>query len=193
MLPLRPGRSVYSLGPPITTSDLLETSPYDQIVVDGRELDIKALRQIIGQFQQSPSGPVRVFVINYADKLSELMQNTLLKIIEEPPPKGAIVLQVASVDSLLPTVRSRLAPLSLTAKRRGNRPVGGLNEIASLNRQQALDYLEQSIAAVDLASDRGLTEHRLLSQAVIRLKQNLNFKLVIDELLLNWGQEFGKE
>lgn len=193
MLSISTGQSVYVLGLPITPADLPEISTYDQIFVDARDVDIKTLRQTISQFQQSPTGEVRVLVVNFADKLSELMQNTLLKIIEEPPPKGAAILHVGSVDSLLPTVRSRVTPISLVTNRRGGQQVPDLSKLPTLDRQQALEYLEQIIVDVDLSSDEGLLRHNLLNQAALRLKQNLNVKLVTDWLLLNWAQEFGKE
>jgi hypothetical protein len=68
-----------------------------------------------------------------------------------------------------------------------------LSKLSSFDRQQAIEYLEKAIDSVDLSVDEGVVKHRLLSRAVMRLKQNLNFKLVIDGLILNWAEEFGKE
>jgi len=192
MISLKPGRSICVASLPLTASDLPEVNIYDQVFVDGQQTDIKNLRQTIYQFQQSPTGPLRVLVVNNADKLSELMQNTLLKVIEEPPARAVIILQVRSVDSLLPTVRSRVIHTAVKAPR----PTGlvlDISKLPSLNRQEAIDYLGQVIDSLDLSNPAGLGKHNLLSRALLRLKQNLNAKLVVDELLLNWTQEFGKE
>ncbi len=50
----------------------------------------------------------RVMVILVADQFSDVVQNTLLKAIEEPPPNTEFILILSSRSTLLPTVRSRL-------------------------------------------------------------------------------------
>jgi DNA polymerase-3 subunit delta' len=42
------------------------------------------------------------------DQFSEVVQNKLLKVIEEPPPKKSFILLFRSKASILPTIRSRL-------------------------------------------------------------------------------------
>jgi DNA polymerase-3 subunit delta' len=51
-------------------------------------------------------------IVLAADQFSVVVQNKLLKILEEPPPKTEFILVTTSKASLLPTVRSRL-PLEL--------------------------------------------------------------------------------
>jgi DNA polymerase-3 subunit delta' len=48
------------------------------------------------------------YIILVADVLSEVVQNKLLKAIEEPPDRTDFILIVASKSTLLPTIRSRL-------------------------------------------------------------------------------------
>ena len=49
----------------------------------------------------------KVFVLLEAQAMSEQAQNTLLKVLEEPPPAVLFLLTVPSASMLLPTVRSR--------------------------------------------------------------------------------------
>lgn len=50
----------------------------------------------------------KVYVLNGADQMSISAQNSLLKILEEPPRSATFILGVKSEQSLLPTVRSRV-------------------------------------------------------------------------------------
>lgn len=49
----------------------------------------------------------RVFIIPDAEKMQTPAQNALLKIFEEPPPYGVIILVTQNDNMLLPTIRSR--------------------------------------------------------------------------------------
>ena len=51
----------------------------------------------------------KVYLIAEADKMNESAQNALLKLLEEPPEHAALILCTASLERLLPTVRSRCA------------------------------------------------------------------------------------
>jgi DNA polymerase-3 subunit delta' len=53
----------------------------------------------------------RVFVLDDADTLSAVVQNALLKTLEEPTPASQFVLVTSRPDMLLPTVRSRCPQL----------------------------------------------------------------------------------
>ena len=50
----------------------------------------------------------RVIVVLIADVFSEVVQNKLLKAIEEPPPHTEFILMLPARATLLPTIRSRL-------------------------------------------------------------------------------------
>lgn len=51
--------------------------------------------------------PLRVFLLEGAETMSEQAQNALLKVFEEPPDRVLFLLTVTSAVKLLPTVRSR--------------------------------------------------------------------------------------
>jgi DNA polymerase-3 subunit delta' len=66
----------------------------------------------------SVAGGWRVFIIGDADRLvpqesSPVAANTLLKLLEEPPPRSLFVLTSAEPGLVLPTIRSRATPIRL--------------------------------------------------------------------------------
>lgn len=63
--------------------------------------------------QTSAHGKGRVAIIDEAHTLNRFGQNAILKIIEEPPSGGVIVMTATTVGALLPTIRSRCRLLAL--------------------------------------------------------------------------------
>lgn len=60
-------------------------------------------------------GERRVVIVREAERLTVEAQNALLKTLEEPPRGTTLVLQTSRVEALLPTVRSRVVRVPLTA------------------------------------------------------------------------------
>lgn len=71
--------------------------------------DVLELRRLA--FLSSNSGGHKFMVIDGADDMSEEAQNSLLKILEEPPQKTIFILITDSSQGLLPTVLSRTVPI----------------------------------------------------------------------------------
>ncbi|MFC1760985.1 ATP-binding protein [Planctomycetota bacterium] len=73
------------------------------------DLPIDVVREfLIAKVGHKPSlSPRRVFVVSEAEKLNIAGQNSLLKILEEPPPECSIILLCTRLEKLLPTIRSR--------------------------------------------------------------------------------------
>ena len=79
----------------------------DEIVVD----DVRAL---LNFFAHTPAeGGWRVAVVDAADELNSSAANSLLKILEEPPERGLLLLVAHRPGMVLPTVRSRCRPLRM--------------------------------------------------------------------------------
>jgi DNA polymerase-3 subunit delta' len=78
-------------------------------------------RKLSEFFSKSPaSAPHRVAIVDAADDLNINAANALLKTLEEPPPRGVLLMVSHSPGRLLSTIRSRcrrlaFAPLSLEA------------------------------------------------------------------------------
>lgn len=87
----------------------------DILVIEKNEGAIKVdtIRAIYDFVMLSPSEfDRRIVIIRDADNLSEIVQNALLKILEEPPTECMFYILAASPDSFLPTVLSRLAKIN---------------------------------------------------------------------------------
>ncbi|WBY63605.1 ATP-binding protein [Thermocaproicibacter melissae] len=85
----------------------------DIFTVDGdanpRAFPVDTIRQIRSDAYVRPNeAPRRVFVLLGAQNMSEISQNALLKILEEPPQNVLFILTAVSAAALLPTIRSRV-------------------------------------------------------------------------------------
>lgn len=83
-----------------------------------RQITIEQMRLLKQRAQFKPlHGTRRVFLIDHIDRANEQAENSLLKILEEPPEYLTLLLAAENAYDLLPTIRSRavsfhLAPLS---------------------------------------------------------------------------------
>jgi DNA polymerase-3 subunit delta' len=83
-----------------------------------RQITIEQMRLLKERAQFKPlHGTRRVFLIDHIDRANEQAENSLLKILEEPPEHLILLLAAENSYDLLPTIRSRaisfhLAPLS---------------------------------------------------------------------------------
>ncbi len=83
-------------------------------LVDGLSLGIKEVREIVVHASRRPSlGRWLVTLLEDADRMTDEAANAVLKTVEEPPPRGVLLLSAPSAEDLLPTIRSRcrLVPL----------------------------------------------------------------------------------
>ena len=89
----------------------------DIITVDdpsAKTIPVKLIRSVCADVFVRPNESRRkIYVFPYADKLTPVDQNTLLKILEEPPAYAVFLLLTPNPSLLLPTVRSRCAALHL--------------------------------------------------------------------------------
>jgi len=95
-------------------------------------------RKLAEFFSKSPaSAPHRVAIIDAADDLNVNAANAILKTLEEPPPRGVLLMVSHSPGRLLPTIRSRcrrlaFQPLGIEAT------TAFLNARADVNPEEAL-------------------------------------------------------
>lgn len=79
------------------------------------ELPVEEVRRLHGFFSRHASieGGQRIAIVDAADDMSRSAQNALLKILEEPPSRGLLLLISHAPGGLLPTTRSRCRLLTL--------------------------------------------------------------------------------
>ena len=84
---------------------------------DGKKtISVSIIRELKAETYVKPHmAKKRVFIIDKADTLSDISQNTLLKILEEPPESVAFILIAQTKASFLETIISRCVILTLTA------------------------------------------------------------------------------
>src|SRR3990167_5270332 len=71
---------------------LLLFDSIDSLVLDASESDAKSTRQFVAQAQLGAFGSKRLLLVTNAHSMSEIVQNTLLKLLEEPPSTAVILL-----------------------------------------------------------------------------------------------------
>lgn len=97
-------------------TDLLVIEPLYDAKKDeyATEISIEQSRTIAQSLSLTPAeGQWRVVIIDSADALNTKSANSILKILEEPPPQTAIMLIAHNAGSLLPTIKSRCRIVNL--------------------------------------------------------------------------------
>ncbi|MEK7202510.1 MAG: hypothetical protein AAB669_03220 [Patescibacteria group bacterium] len=197
---LIPGKSYLCGGDASGVTEILSSfEAIDTLVFDGAVGDAKSARQFVTSSGLGAFGAKRLLLISNADDMSDIVQNTLLKLLEEPPPSVVIVLQAEQPQRLLPTVLSRLHSLEGLARTSKvesshfNKSSSVMfNELTELPREQLVDLLASEmnhqqqqllLTPIQQVTDRVL----LLDRATKKLNANANLKLTIDWLLLHWS------
>jgi len=89
---------------------LPQNSPDQTIIIPEKDLlsieEAREVRKLI--FQKPIQSDYKIVAIPSAHKLSLVVQNCLLKILEEPPRHAIIILVGASTENILPTILSRV-------------------------------------------------------------------------------------
>ncbi|MCR4277512.1 MAG: hypothetical protein NUV80_07150 [Candidatus Berkelbacteria bacterium] len=194
---LRPGKSYLYSGNELELLPLFNSS--DILIFDGGDSDAKSVRQFVTQAQLGAFGEKRLLLVRNAHLMSVIVQNTLLKILEEPPSSVVIVLQTHQAQQLLPTVLSRLHPLGISSRELvisqshfGKSSSVLFAELTELPRDQLVELLtkEMNYQQQELfisPDSQSSTRVFLLDKAIKKLNANANLKLTIDWLLLRWS------
>jgi DNA polymerase-3 subunit delta' len=96
--------------------DLLVLQRDDPDAKARRSIPVDEARALPEFFAKSPGrAAYRVAIIDSADDLNANAANAVLKTLEEPPPRGVLLLVSHRPGSLLPTIRSRCRRLTLGA------------------------------------------------------------------------------
>ena len=117
-----PSRGPLGSAPGDPTSQLIAAQSHPDLMVLERvtegtkarkTISVDQARELPGFFSKSPSrSQWRVAIVDSADDLNINAANALLKILEEPPQRGVLLLVAHSPGRLLPTIRSRCRRLS---------------------------------------------------------------------------------
>ncbi len=79
-----------------------------------RSFHVDVVRDVVSDIYMSPNeAPYKIYILCNAHLMNESAQNALLKMLEEPPAYGVIILTATSKSALLETVLSRCTAFSL--------------------------------------------------------------------------------
>jgi len=73
-------------------------------------IPINQIRSVSWWARLAPSGKRKTLVIENAENMRDEARNSLLKLLEEPPPAVSIVLTAKRREAIMPTILSRLRP-----------------------------------------------------------------------------------
>ncbi|WP_337185326.1 DNA polymerase III subunit delta' [Phenylobacterium sp.] len=123
--PPSPGHGVLGADPGHPVSRQVAARSHPDLLVLEREgpdgkprrvIPVDDARRLAEFFSKSPaSAPHRVAIVDAADDLNVNAANAILKTLEEPPPRGVLLMTSHAPGRLLPTIRSRCRRLAFAA------------------------------------------------------------------------------
>lgn len=103
----------------VTPAKLMATTGFKHIEPDEKRTisieSIRNLQQFVRLRTTGKQSVRRVLLIENAERMTTEAQNAFLKLLEEPPADTVILLTAAHIHGLLPTIRSRVQTLQITA------------------------------------------------------------------------------
>ncbi len=118
------------------------------VAPEGLSIKIDQIREIKRETGYRPrrAGGYRVVIVRDAERMTPEAQNSLLRLLEEPPPNTVFLLTTTNPSGLLPTVRSRCQFVRVRAE--GSRATPESREFVRLVRRAAglspLDVLREA-------------------------------------------------
>lgn len=103
------------------------------------QISIQQIRLLKERAPFAPShGSRKIFLVDHMERANVQAANSLLKILEEPPPHLIVILTAANPYDLLPTIRSRAVPFFFT-------PLSD-EEMLAFAKARRLDHIERRVA-----------------------------------------------
>lgn len=168
---------------------------------DAQKLGVKEAKEVLEHLSLKPySANFRGVVLISAQNLTSDAQNALLKILEEPPPKGVIILSATSENKLLGTVLSRCQVIQLNGGQsifvnQFESEIERLFGLSLEERFKLIEELEQreeflkcliNFTSKRLKEDLSLTHFaKVLLEAEKYANQNGNIRAILEYLMLN--------
>lgn len=82
---------------------------------DGNSIKVDTIKNLIKEVYEKPYNSKRkIFIINEAEKMTDVAQNSILKTLEEPSLYSLFILTASNLEGLLPTIISRCEKIRFT-------------------------------------------------------------------------------
>lgn len=202
-----------------------ENNPDFFLIEEKTSIKIDQIRELKGKISLKPfSAKTVVVVISEADKMTLPAQNSLLKILEEPPASSRIILTAPGPKTLLPTIVSRCQIIHLSDETKIGQEILNsqflivnsllsaspgqkilLAEKYSQNQEQALEFCQNQLLflreilhqktynpksirqQINLKTTQIARIMHSLQKSLILLKNNVNPRLLIENLLISYS------
>lgn len=180
----------------------------DCIALSVPSFGIDDAQEMRGWAFNKPAGGGKKFFVLGADTITPEAQNAFLKVFEEPPPDTHFFLLLKTADFLLPTLRSRVEVLQMSAAKKDATPEEAKSFLASsiekrlayaekvskaladekMTRGEAATFVSSLLSAARgnaafPRASRDALEYLLRAEAYAH-DQSASFKLILDHLAL---------
>jgi hypothetical protein len=178
---------------PVSQWQMLNASPEEVLNV----AEVRAFHQTLAY----QAGRPQVFVLLHVDRASDVAQQALLKVLEEPPANTSIFLTAMAPARVPVTIRSRCWEITITSPSDSVAPTDSASDQPTLttvqewwqtlhtlkDRDTALTWLRQQIhhAHTLLATQPQTTQLTALTTAYTALERNANVALTLEHLALS--------
>jgi DNA polymerase-3 subunit delta' len=134
-------------------------------------IGIDAVREIRNFLWQKPNAsPRRTLVIDDAEMLTAEAQNALLKITEEPPVSSLLILVTSDIESILPTITSRLPRMFFGTV--AEKEIAGWLAASGTEKKKVGETAKKAIGKPGLAwrllHDENFTEQLALAEKLLK-------------------------
>ena len=158
-----------------------------------KSIGIEEVRTISGFLKIKPLGQRKIVVIKEANLLTTEAQNSLLKILEEPPTYAQIFLESNTIENLLPTILSRCQKIKIGDTEIKNKPLemnfleltigeryDYCETLSKMEKEEVISYLTEVLKTFKNSEKKENLENlNLLISTIENLsKFNLNTRLL---------------
>jgi len=168
-----------------------------------KSIGIEEVRPISGFLKIKPLGQRKIVVIKEANLLTTEAQNSLLKILEEPPIYAQIFLESNTIENLLPTILSRCQKIKIGDTEIKNKPLeinfleltigeryDYCETLSKMEKEEVISYLTEVLKTFKNSEKKENLENlNLLISTIENLsKFNLNTRLALENLAVNFNK-----
>lgn len=164
-----------------------------------KSIGIEEVRPVSNFLKIKPLGKLKIVIIKEANLLTTEAQNSLLKILEEPPEYAQIFLEGNSIESLLPTILSRCAKVKLSSeeslipeseffKMTLAERFDYMETLSKLEKEEVISFLTNTLKSLKKPENKIELENlNLLISTIENLsKFNINTRLALENLVVNF-------
>ncbi|MEP7103480.1 MAG: hypothetical protein ABI721_02095 [Candidatus Dojkabacteria bacterium] len=154
---------------------LKESLSVFEIKAEGQSIGVESLKKF-SSWLWNRNDELKVLIVFQAEKLTLEAQNSLLKIVEEPPEKTVIILSSRNSDTLLQTINSRCITMGKVSKSNDAVQMPAFLQGNYINRIKLIDSLTKE----DNSRENAL---KLVEELINYYLEDKEYRMKSDKLL----------